>query len=167
MDGFGDKIGGFVLEAANRQVHVTVPRNHHNLGIGDFLLDAPQQLDAVHHRHLDVGNHDGRTLFQKEIQSLPAVFGLQNIIARIGQRKSQHVADVLFVIHQQDGVVAGRCVKGAHVGSVVAVGVTCPCASVMSLWEFAAFTGNVNAKQAPWGSWGSTQICPRHSVTMP
>jgi hypothetical protein len=82
--GFGDEINGAVFEALYRQVHITVAGNHNDFGIGIFVFYFAQQFNAVHHRHFNIGQDDGRIFPAKYLQGLPAVFGREYLIAAIG-----------------------------------------------------------------------------------
>ena len=98
--GFGDKISGLVLQALNRQLHIPVPGDHNHFGLGVASLDLLQQFDAVHNWHLDVGNHDTGLSHFELAQGILAVFSQQHLVAGILQGRLQHLADVLFIIHQ-------------------------------------------------------------------
>jgi len=84
VDGFGDKINGPVFEAFNRQVHVTVAGNHNDFRVGTFVLYGAEEFDAVHHRHFNVGQNNGRVLTAKYLEGFFTVFGCEHLIAEIG-----------------------------------------------------------------------------------
>src|SRR3569833_1075594 len=72
-------LAGLGGENQDRQRIVLARRPH--------LLD---DLDAVHHRHVDVGDHHIDILDRQDIEALLAVLGLQDFEAGIAQRVVQH-----------------------------------------------------------------------------
>jgi hypothetical protein len=65
---------------------------------GAHVLD---ELDAVHDRHVDIGDHHIDALGLEHVEPLLAVFGLQHLEARIGERMVQHGQDGAGIVHRQ------------------------------------------------------------------
>ena len=73
IDRFGDKIGGVVFQTLNRQIHIPLAGEHDYFHFPVFFFDLLQQLDSVHVRHLDVGEHDGRSHLPEDLQRFLSV----------------------------------------------------------------------------------------------
>jgi len=80
---FGDKINRLILEAFNRQVHVTMTGNHNDFGIGIFVLYFSEELDTVHSRHFNVGQNDGRVFRTENFEGVFTIFSSKHLIADI------------------------------------------------------------------------------------
>mgnify|MGYP007070999652 CR=1 FL=1 len=80
-------LAGFGGEDQDRQAVVFPARAH--------LLD---ELDAIHHRHVDVGDDDVDGLAGEDVEPLLAVLGLQHLEPGIGQGVAQHREDGAGVI---------------------------------------------------------------------
>jgi hypothetical protein len=100
VDRLGDEIGGVVFEALDGKVHVAVAGEHDHFGVRAFGLDVPQELDAVHAGHFDVGQHDGRRELPEHPQGLRPVFGRRDRVAGVREGDAEHRADPGLVIHQ-------------------------------------------------------------------
>ena len=102
MDRLGNEIRSLQLQGADGQFHLTVACDDYHFGIGLHCLDATQNLDAVHPRHLYVRKHKRRQFTPKDFQSLLTAFGNPNHIAGIPKGNGHDLADTLFVVNQKD-----------------------------------------------------------------
>ena len=57
VERLGDVIEGAVLEGAHGRFHRSVPGHHDHAGVELLGANLLQQLDAIHTRHADVGDH--------------------------------------------------------------------------------------------------------------
>src|SRR5690606_22835558 len=71
---------------------------------GAYVLD---ELDSVHDRHVDIGDHHVDALGLEQVEPLLAVLGLQHFETRIGQRVMQHGQDGSRIVHRQ--YAQGHC----------------------------------------------------------
>jgi hypothetical protein len=102
IDRLGDKIGRFILKTHDGQVHGPVAGCHDNFGVRIFLFNLAQQLDAVHARHFDIGQHNRGPHGLKSPQGFFAVFGRVHLIAYIGQSDLENIADILFIVYYEN-----------------------------------------------------------------
>ena len=84
---------------------------------GIAVLQAPGRLDAVHHRHPHVHQHDVGLGCGDELQRLGAVARLADDHELVGvQQRDQGVAEARVVVHDQDRTgatsLAGRRIRG-------------------------------------------------------
>jgi len=82
--------------------------DHDNFGVGGNPLDFFQQLNTIHTRHFDIGEHHGKISRVKLFQCLFAVFSSGDIVPHVLQRNGEHIPDILFIIHQQNPLGQGR-----------------------------------------------------------
>ena len=79
--GLGEVVEGAQLHRRDRAVDAAVAGQHHDLGARRELLDALEQLDAVHARHLDVDEGGLDAAFFDAAQRALAVAGLADAVA--------------------------------------------------------------------------------------
>ena len=102
VDGFGDEIGGFQLQALDGQIHVSVAGEHDHFRVRAFRLDLLEQVDAVHEGHLDVGENDGGAVLSENRQRLLAVLCGEHLVADVHEGDTQNFPDAFLIIDQQD-----------------------------------------------------------------
>ncbi len=102
VDGLGDEIGGVQLQGADGQVHFAEGGGHDDLDVGMPGLEGFEDLDPVHFGHAHVGDDDlGRHLFDPP-QPSGSVFGRGDPVTGVFQGDGHHLADVGFVVDQND-----------------------------------------------------------------
>ena len=87
---------------------VAVHGEDDDAGAGGLLADAARGLDAAHHRHGHVHEHDVGPVGDREVDRLPAVAGLaDDAEALLLQRATQALAQHAVVVGQQQAHVVG------------------------------------------------------------
>ena len=67
-----------------------------------MLLDALQELDAVHAGHLDVTDHDVEGLHPDLLQRVATTVHGRDLVALLAQHDPQELGHALFVVDHQD-----------------------------------------------------------------
>src|SRR5690606_17742472 len=83
---------------------------------GPNVLD---ELDPVHHRHVDVGDDDVDALLLQHVEALLPVLGLQHLEAGIAERMVQHREDGTGIINSQNthrAAILSSCRRSAATG---------------------------------------------------
>ena len=100
--GLGEVVEGAQLHRRDRAVDAAVAGEHHDLGARRELLDALEQLDAVHARHLDVDEGELHAAGLDAAQCAFAVAGLADAVALAAEAAAEQLAVELLVVDDQD-----------------------------------------------------------------
>src|SRR4051812_40924866 len=115
LDGFGekdeerldrDRLGQVVLGARlhrlDRRLDLGERGHDDEDGVRPLLLSLPQEGEAVHLRHAQVGEHDTGRKIPEKLERLLAVLRLTDLVTLVGEKALERASRVLLVVDQQD-----------------------------------------------------------------
>jgi hypothetical protein len=115
LDGFGekdeerldrDRLGQVVLgprlHRLDRRLDLGERGHDDEDGVRPLLLRLPQQGEAVHLRHPQIGEHDARCELAQQLEPFLPVLCLADLVALLGEEALERAARVLLIVDQQD-----------------------------------------------------------------
>jgi hypothetical protein len=94
-------VGAF-LQRLDRGGDGRIPGHHHDLDRLVELLDLPQEVEAAHVRHPDVGHGDVEDVGLHGLEGIVAGPGRRDLIAPMRQRFLQELKDRALVVDDQN-----------------------------------------------------------------
>ena len=101
------------LQGGHRGGHRGIAGDHDDFGVGGYMLDGFQELQAVHLLHLQIGEDEVEDLGLHHFQGFDAVGGGFDLVAFFAEDILQIGAGDFFVVHHQH--LGGlQAAEGAH-----------------------------------------------------
>ena len=96
-----EKIAGALADGLLVGIVGAVPGDDDHIGV-EILFDAIRQLEAVHPRQRDIGNHDIDAFAVQDIQGFFRTAGRQCLISRHADEFMHRIANTGVIIHNQN-----------------------------------------------------------------
>ncbi len=125
-EGLDQVLEGPVCQRVLHRLEGRVRRDHHDFDAGVGALDALQELDAVHLRHLDVHEHEVRVKGGQRLQRRLAAVGRGDVVARF-QDHAQGLARSQLVVDDEHAGAVGRAHARAAIRAAVKLTSPRPC----------------------------------------
>ncbi len=102
VEGLEQVVGGPELHGVDGGLHVDHAGHHDDLLLGVALLDAVDELAAVHARHHQVGEHDVEVGVLQDVEGFLAARGGLGLEALLREHPREQLAEVALVVDRQD-----------------------------------------------------------------
>ncbi len=101
IDRFGEVVVRAFLHRRNSRVHAPLRGDQHECQVGQLILDAPEQLEAIHPRHDHVGEHGRRPIRRDALEAVLSVRRAFGFIPPGAHQFRQPAPGGCIILHDQ------------------------------------------------------------------